>query len=272
MSQSAARTLKELQIIKAEQQKIIDEIVVKAKRVKPPIGLVRAFAGPALFAADVSARIVDQISRQRLDEIGRIATLTDPPKPDTPVRTIKPETIPEIIVTAKRPTRRPISPLPGRIDISRDPLGDPRVGLVRPTIPAISPVKVPKPTIPGKTKRPKSPLLAFPDMGLTPVSPPRSRPATIPRSRLLNIGGTPNPAITPGLTGSNVAGVPSLQTAPVRVRANTCGPCPKPKRDKDKKRTKCYKKLVEERRTSSRDKVFKWTRIDCDTGRELRTK
>jgi len=274
--QSAAKTLKELELLKSKQQKIIDEIIVKAKRIpKPPIGFVRAFAGPALFAADVGARIVDQISRQRLDEIGRIATLTDPAKPDTPVATIQPEVIPEIVVTAKRPA--PTRP-PSRLLLPADSgfIGDPRVrlGAGRPRL--VSTVSVPKPTLPTKKKPLISSLPAFPGEPLTLV-PPQStsrpavttRPQTIPRSRLLGIGSGGTPTVIPGLTGVGAGGVPLPQTSPVRVASGFCPPCPKAKKKKETKRRKCYKKLVEERRNKSSDKEFRWTRIDCDTGREL---
>lgn len=241
---------------KLAPKKKIPEIVVKAKRIPKAISGLLRFGGPVTFVADIAGRMADQISRRRLDEAGEVATRTVRPGPDTKVRTIEPETIPEIFVTAKRkPVERPRIT---RRDLRNfRNLGDPRVGF-----PDQRPDRDPKPKV-------KRPTLPKENPGLIKLSQPNPLPRSIqlgiPRRRPGEPGvrtrSMPGPG---GLTGVGPGLVPLAMGQP--VHSQRCPPCPKPKK---KNRTKCYKKLVKETTNPRNDKVFKLVEINCRSGKEI---
>lgn len=241
-----------------------------------------------------------EVSQARLDEAGRLAVAPVPPKPDTPLRTIQPEVIPEVIVTAQRQYERP--PMPQFFDRDFDPdpwfleTVYPRVMPTTPTIttpvdiPAPQPVTAPAPapaTMPQPLTIPQFTPFAEPTVS------PATRPATAP-APAIGPGLMPSlqpfvsPAPAPGLAPGTVPGVTALPglMPGTQVRPGTstqprtglfASMCPTPaqvrakcKKEKNKPRRRCYRKLVKERRLPSMDEIYNWAEIDCDTGRELR--
>ena len=250
----------------AMNQAAIDEITVVARRSPTFARSILPFGGGLTFGADILARIVDRIGEQRLDEAGRVATRPVPFKPDTPVATIQPEVIPEIVVTAPRP-RAPVLPVPTLRPSHDRGFFDPRVDFPsqRPTAVLQT---VAAPTAPP-VKKPRLIDFVLPDPGASgdPRQGTGSRP--LPRSTLLNIPrrvpGSPIPTTGPGnLTGFGPAVLTSVQ--PGGGRASNCPPC-KPR--KKKNRTKCYKRLVKEKTNPRNDKSFKLVEINCRSGKEI---
>jgi hypothetical protein len=238
----------------------IDEIIVTGKRFvsgAARIGMRGGFG--VVDFVDIGARIADQISRQRLDDAGRIATRTVPPKPDTPVKTIPAEVIPEIIVRAKRPKpKRPKFP-----EFSRD-FPDTSLPFVV-EFPNQNPTAAPEISVPTP-KPPKKRKPKIVDLMLT-DSPGRqflTNPLNLPRSRLLRI---PQRTTRPDNPPGNLTGVgPQVLTSPFLAGGNGCAPCKKPK---PKDRKKCFKTLVKQATNPKNDKVFKLVEINCKTGKEI---
>ncbi len=240
-----------------------EEIKVVAKRI--PKGSFLPFGGPIIFAADIIGQITNVISQRRLDEVGYLATRTVKPKPDTPVKTISPEIIDEIVVTAKRPRAK-------RPDILRDfstrdiDFFDSGAGFPSQKPTAVkfavkSPKRIPKPKLPFDLDP-----FTFTRTNIRPGErgSPSAQPRTGPRSTLLNIP----KRTTPGdLTRFNpqVIGLPITASSP-QLAGGSCGPCPKPK---EKKRKKCYKGLMKQGRFARNDKFTKWVEINCRTKREI---
>lgn len=278
----------------------IDEIVVTAKRPAAKAilrGALGTVGGVITGAATVGAMMADQISQRKLDEAFRVL-MREPVKPkDTPVRVKQEEPIPEIVVTGKRrPTRPKFRFLP-----ERQPLGDVFSGLMaRPAFdaPSVKPIdlKVDSPTLPeifpdpiptfdlrtqtqrrSERRSPRrSPRLILatlaelvPETVARPLATTFTQPRTQPRTRTQPRRTRPD--VRSPLTGFQ----PSMLTSPLPQTqprmAGFCPPCPKKTRTV-KKRNKCYKVLVKERRDPRRDKKHRWVEIDCDTGRELRKK
>jgi len=257
--------------------KPIEEIIVTGVKQPKTFGrLLGPVGAGALLLGDIGAKLADQISQRKLDEAGRLATRTIPPKPDTPVATIQPEVIPEIVVTAKQPRPRPAIGLTGfvggMLGLYSEPIGKLPVGarVSEPASPRIAPPKRPKkPTTIGVSADPLT-RIPFDMVGSEPRFSRTREPAPIPRSRLLGIGtGQPKsiPGINAGLTGANVFALPLPQT---QTRSAICAPCPRAKRKKRQRRTKCYRQLVKQGRYASRDKTSKWAQIDCDTGKTIK--
>ena len=255
------RKLREAQMRELAKKlgKPIPEIKVVAKRLPKPVSML-PFGGPLIFGADILAQIADRFSRMRLDEAGRVATRTVRPGPDTKVKTIQPEKIPEIIVKGKRPPVK--SPRFTRRDLKRfKDFRAPRVDFPdqRPTA---VPTSIVKPKTPSK-KKPK--LFDLVSSNQQPRSVqlgiPRRRPGQ-PTTTTPTTTGFPGPG---GLTGVNPQVLP-LPGVGSSVRTRTCPPC-RPK--KEKPRTKCYKKLVKERTNPKNDKFYKLVEINCKSGKEV---
>ena len=263
-----------------------EEIVAKAKRPPPPSRLpfaLRSFSlsrllGPlsaATSVADIGARIVDQISQMRLDEVGAIATLTDEPPPDTPLQTIPEEEIEEIVAVAKRRPQRPPPPLPpirGYRDVETfsDLMARPYIPIDA-RVPETPPAEIAPPTLP-KQKPKTKPKLQPPPPGQVLPGPIFGSSVTMlgpmPSPNPLGTGDPPRFRPT-GLTQPRERLVPFRVPSTQAQLSGICPPCPKGTTTR-KKRRECWKKLVQERRNPADDKVYKWEQIDCDTGRSLR--
>lgn len=250
---------------------VIPEVIVKAKKPIPKIG---GFLGPlgagALFVADIGAKLADAISQRSLDEAGRRATATDPPKwvgefidPTVTPPALAVAPVPEIVVTAKRPKPKlPTAFMPREFfyqEIGGRPVGTNFEPVTKTPI-----ISAPKVDL-GVKKKPKLPLV-FPTFTTLPGRGYGTGSVTepLPRSRLLGIG-KPKLKVAAGGTGLAGAGtVPGFalatQTQPTLAGAG-CQPCPKPKRKKP--RSVCYRKMVNERRNRSNDETFKWEKIKC---------
>lgn len=257
----------------------IPEIVVTAKRLKVATGFASRLALPVSIAEGsgrLGAAIARELQRQAIDELADWATRTDYPGPDTKVRTmpkVKTETAPaparemeEIIVTARRPRATTFAE-PGltRSQIAgfqRDMMTQSGAGFSVGTITA--------PTIPQVKTKTKTKTL-------TQIA-TRTKTLTLPitgvstrRSTALGIGtGVATGVLTGVATGVMPATSVSVQSQVTQFtrtgqRTKYCKPKPK------KARTQCWKKLVKEARFESQDKVSKWVKINCDTGRELRS-
>lgn len=172
----------------------------------------------------------------------------------------------------RRPRRQP-QPKPRRPVIPRVP----RIPEVQPaTIPRRDPAQVPvapPATIPGTS----------PDVFVQPTVRPGIRFVTAPG---IFPGAVPTPTPTPGvgispalgiaanpaLTGVGVTVLPFPRRVPTpRLQlqaARRCPPCPR-KKEKDKKRNKCFVILTKQRRFKRWDYTRKWREIDCDTGRPI---
>ncbi len=317
----------------------IDEITVTARRIVPRV--IR-LGGPLTFAADIAARMADVMSQRRLDEAGYLATRPVIARPDTPVQTIPPDVIPEIVVTAPRPSLGRPAPVivPRRRAIPRRRIVPERRPFRPPRRPAqpVPPV-IPQPALPRPTRRrrltpvpplrwpmnPNLPVPATPNLPGRPAFPIQPRPTRTPD----NVPTRPVPTITPGPTPIApspiftpvgpagqpapptpvIAPAPGPQPAPGNIptpatfplsdpavlttlqeqvlrlgetsvaqfavprtqlaAASICPPCPPSKKDKDKRRTECYKKMVYERAYPRWDDEYKWEEIDCLTGRPI---
>lgn len=284
----------------------ITEIVVTAQRtttaVPRPFVSAGGSAGILAFAG-VLASFFDQLGENLLQSAGFQATREVFQKTkDTKVQTI-PEVIPEIVVTARRGDMRSLFPqvapmplLPGDYDpFIMIPISPVRVPLPQPDLPVIpGEVTIPTPTaprilpvtIPVPTPTPFGIPFAFP----VPIVSPSTRPGVSPRVAPLPFPTplgvpvptpvpTPIPVPTPvptptgipnPLTGSRPGVVPLPQPSPQTT--GNCPPCPKPKKckkEKEKPRDQCFKKLVKEKLLPSQDESYEWTEIDCLTGREL---
>jgi hypothetical protein len=243
--------------------------------------------------ANIGVLWSDYSSQRMLDDTAAGLLLPYKGKPDTPVQTKPPEVLPEIIVTASRADALKgalvLPPIPEFFPYEyRDVWDVPaRVPAESPVAPAEIPLEIPPLRLPGRppapARRTKSPQR-------------RRRKTEIENSPGMQIGNlfgsqiagqtganiatqpgvsvTPSTGVGSGLTGANpgLLGLPGLNTFPQaqlqpdQARQRKCKPCPKPK---EKRRKKCYKKLVEERSYKRWDRVFEWEEIDCLTGRPL---
>ena len=273
---------------------VIDEIVATATRVSRVPTFLGA-GGLLTGAAFLGAAIVDRLSQLRLDEAGRVATRETFPGPDTPVVTIpQAEVLPEVIVTARRiPTRPTVDPTMFTfISPDQDPFemvpvvprilpqvptadpGDLAVPQEIPTIPRVRPTVFPLPLeIPLVAPRIRPGVFTDPAVRPQPFTNPlidpqvdpqvdpetRADPLTLIDPRVV---GSPGPTAFPFR-------LPLFQTDPKQARPANCPPCKKPKKEKEKERKRCFKKLVKEGLFPSDDQEFRWVPIDCFTGREL---
>jgi len=191
--------------------------------------------------------------------------LTIPPRPEfEPFPSAPPSTLPEL---------EPVTPnLP-----SEFPSQIPDVPPVTPSPPTL-PRPFPQPTPGGNPVR--LPRFPNPDPGPFPGGFPLGVPTPSPSRRPAGLPlATPRPGLRPGtpnLTPPNPGGVGSVASnfnpnSALAVAGLNLQRCPqrKCKKDEDKPRRKCFKKLVKEGITPSRDESFNWTEIDCLTGREL---
>jgi len=279
----------------------IQEIVVTAQRtqvVRPPFLSTGGSAGILAFAGVLSA-FIDQLGENLLQSAGFQATREVFQKTkDTPVVPL-PEVLPEIVVTARRgdfralfPQVAPMPLLPGDYDpfvlIPINPVRLPqpqvdlpgRVDIETPTAPRIAPVTFPVP-LPNPLGIPfPSPFpLPLPNISpepfpqpspqpfATPVPTPTPTPVPVP---------TPTPVPVPTPTGfpNPLTGVDpfALGLPQPQPELAGCPPCPKPKKckkEEDKPRDQCFRKLVKEGRLPSMDISYEWAEIDCETGKEI---
>lgn len=290
---------------------LIEEIIVTAKKPAAKAasrafirGLLGTAGGAITGVATVGAMMAEEISQQKLDE-AFAELMKEPVKPkDTPVRVKQDEPIPEIIVKAKRPRKRPrFRFLPERQligDVFTDVMSRPafdtptvqdiEIKVDSPTLPEIFPDPIPKFDLRTQTQRrserrtsprtrtrtqprpralPQTLAELLPDTSPNPLQTTFAQPKTKPKTKTQPKRKRPSTrtlltGFQPGMLTS-----PLPQTAP--QMAGFCPPCPKPTRTV-KKRNKCYKTLVKEARDPRRDKKYRWIEIDCDTGRELRGK
>ena len=288
---------------------LLPEVVVKGVATSRPffglgaasvvsVGTLLATVGGVLVAKILEERgqeILDREFRELMAKGDRVQT-------DSPLVTMQPEVLPEIVVTGSRLQRLRnllrVTPQPF-IFISPDFVPDfveftPRE-LPAPTAP--SPLLTPAPIapeVPLPTRRPINvPTRFIPSIqpaGLPTVAParvptPRRRvaPATLP-----SVAPGVRPGIqtfvqpstsTSGLTGLRASTVQSTRLrsqSATRAQLNaaiqgSCV-CPKPpkcKKEREKPRTECFKKLVKEGITADLDTSFNWVEIDCLTGSEL---
>lgn len=281
----------------------IEEIIVTASRPALPIGM---FGGLLAGAAVIGAEIARELSQQRLDESFRAFQNVQPRTPDSPVATIEPEVIDEIIVTARRPILRPGLLPTGFSFLSpdADPFEmetiTPRFFPETPQIPEISPqfpeifpeIPQPRPTISPQIAPPRPQILPeirpeigdAPDTFAFPLATPLPLPSPLPLPQPFP-DVTPQPfappapapltPVSPGLVGfpnPMQFAQPFAQTDPnFDTKTRKCKPPVKTKQKKkrEKPRTKCFKKLVKEARFKKNDKSFNWVAIDCRTGKEI---
>lgn len=281
---------------------VIPEVIATAPRPVAGAGLAGGLlTGAALFAAE----IFRELSQQRLEESYQAFSNVQPRQPDSPVATIQPEVIPEIVVTAQRPTlfapwqwplgfsflspdadpfeMQPIYPrffpddpifpeLAPQIDVE---IPQPRPATVQPFAipdPQIFPQLQPEiGDAPGFFEQPLAqPLqdpapLLDPDPFIQPFAPP---PPPAPLTPVNPIG----VQFPSALIFDDPLAQPFAQTDPrMDPRTGKCKPCTKvkEKKKKEKPRTKCFKQLVKQARYKKDDKIFNWVPIDCRTGREL---
>lgn len=278
---------------------VIEEIIVTAPRPTLPLGL---FGGFLTGAAIVGAEIAREISQQRLDESYRAFQNVQPRAPDSPVATIQPEVMTEIIVRARRPILRPGLLPTGYQFLSpdADPFEmetiAPRFFPDTPQIPEISPqfpdlapeIPQPRPTITPQIAPPRPQILPeirpdireAPDIFEQPLATPQPLPQPLPVPDILPQpfappAPTPLTPVSPGLVGFPSPfqfAQPFAQPDPnFDVRTKKCKPPTKTKckKKKEKARTECYKQLVKQGRFKKDDKIYNWVPIDCTTGREL---
>lgn len=260
----------------------IPEIRVTAARPSsiPALGSAARLAGRFAFVGALGVTAADllrMVSQNRLDEAWQNLRLTEgaPRRRDTPVQTIVPETIPEIIVTAPRPF--PASPILPNPFIFPDPgfISPVRVPRTAPQVRPSPQIEIPAPPLPTirPTRAPAqspSPLVSPVTNPLTWVSPGRL-PSIRPRPRFRPRPRTQTRAQSrPQLRGNLQTLYENLaQPSPAAQQARKkCPPCKKDKK-KDERREECFKKMVEERAYERWDKVYKWQEIDCVTGRPL---
>ena len=280
--------------------KVVEEIIVTAPRpgapvVGPTLGATFASLGIATVIGFTAREILDELGEQMLEREFAELMAPDAFRPgDTPVVVTKPETIPEIIVTAKR------------LDVIRDFYLPPMPQF---DFPDKDLIILPRPQVQPQ------PQPTLPDVEIAPITAPQIQPATPPRiprrppSRIRTPRRTRIETqtqteiltqtqtqvqpftLTSPLTSPLAQALPSLspasrartrtrtrtrtQTLAQRLRGlvgagspvTTCPPCPK--KDKEKPRSRCYKKLVKEAFLPSLDKEYDWVEINCYTGREL---
>lgn len=212
------------------------------------------------LALEEDARVVEEIvtvgPRITGLEVAPYPIFPDPDMDPAFLPTVYPRTMPQPL-PAVSPQVQPATPAP----------------FVQPTIqPATVPAPMPTPS-------PTRPLpFAQPLPRVRPATQPGIRPGVSPQVRPLPFAQpipSPAPSPTPiGLTGVGPSPLPSPVPQPLPMpqpqpqRDPRCKPCPSKKKRKQK-RSQCWKKLVMEGRYPSRDRSYKWTRIDCDTGREI---
>lgn len=260
----------------------IPEIIVKAKRLPRVTSFLSRAAWPLTFA-EVGGQLLKatlrEAGRQAFDELGEKVTRTIPARPDTPVKTIpKPvvETIPEIIVTAKRRPRATQLAERVNIDMMSDWFNR---EMLRSTLPTRS--TAPQTTDIGTVSAPTLPRLASQTRTITDTITQlasRTLQMTLPatrtvtrRSTLLGIG-TGTASSVASITNVGLSTVPITQSklqivTRVGQKTKYCTPCP---RRKKQKRKKCYRQLVKQGLYPSRDKISKWAQIDCVTGKTIK--
>lgn len=237
--------------------KAIPEIVVTAKRSAGVLSFAERFniaTALATIGGTLAARISDDLSQARLDALGFEMTQEDFQRTgDTPTGTIDPEVIDEITVRARRPFPR-LQTLPEQRPPDFPPDLPTRVELApQPLLPAeFSPPSIPRPRLPDIQRQSDSATNPFADFqtqtGFGQSDLTRLKPSALESPQ--------NKSQTSPRTFAPPQGM--------------CEPCPKPTRTRRKKnRTECYRKMVKEARNPANDKEFRWTKIDCDTGREI---
>lgn len=240
----------------------LPEIVVTGRRIAPIVGRV---LGPVVNIVDIVSQVATEFSIQRLDEAGRLATQTVESRRDSPVQTMQPEVLPEIVVKAQRIVPRTLTQT---LDFSLPRTTLPQVLLPKSFLfPSQTPTAEPKITVPKPKLRQRSETktqqLTQILTGTLPQIQFLTNPKNISRSRLLRIGrtGTRTDQLTRDLTGVQTRVLSSPKLAQTQ-----CPPC---KQKRKKNRTKCYKTLVKQKLNPANDKVYKLVQINCDTGREI---
>ncbi|MGI9457521.1 MAG: hypothetical protein ACR2NU_13235 [Aeoliella sp.] len=246
---------------KPVQKKVVEEIVVQGSRSAAAASAAtrfNIFTSVASVLGILSAKIAEEISQQKLESEFAKLMARDRTKPDSPLQTIPPDPpIPEIVVTGTRPfptssggaPPRPPRPTFDLIEFQRpqnilvDPKQDKLVTPRPPQLPRVRPTRF---ATPGGALLPSTVPLPIGDLG---------------GGDLTRFQGTVLPSQRP-------APQTALQTQP--AMAGFCPPCPKPTKRR-KRRSECWRKLVKEARNPANDKEFKWVRIDCDTGREIKS-
>lgn len=248
---------------------VIPEIVVTGRRLSTATAFASRLGFPALVAegaARLGSAIARELQRQAIDEMMEFL-LAPVTRPDTPLRTITvaepifdaatearfnadmmaTELMPEIVVTAQRPrTQSNLSSLirSQQLNLSRTQTQT-RTGTRTQT----------------QTRTRTLPLTLSRAMTGT------------RRSTLLGIGTAASTGLATGLasglgTGATTAtsAITQSKLSQITRRGQKTKEC---RKKKPKPRTKCFRQLVKQGRTESRDKISKWARIDCDTGRTL---
>ena len=269
-----------------ETQKPIEEIIVKGTRLRTATAFASRLALPITVASEggkIISMIARELQRQAIDELAEWVLRPEIPKPDTAVRTMPQvktkadvatsrfpaQQMQEIVVTARRPRALTYA----EPAISREQMRSFDLDMLQQTGVGFSAGTITAPTIPQVKTKTRTRTATFPQVRT------RTKQLTLPitgtgtrRSTLLGIGTGVATGIATGIAtgvGTGVAtGVATqsklAQVTRVGQKTKYCKPRPK------KKRTVCWKKLVKEARFESQDKVSKWIKINCDTGRELR--
>lgn len=274
---------------------VMDEVIVTAKRL-PRLASALGRASLPLTLAEVGGYLLKGVlreaGRQAFEELGQKVTRTVPARPDTPVQTIPQaqpaELMPEVIVTAKRRPRP--TKLAERVNV--DLLSNWfNTEMLRNTMQqtaskvGVSPVvALATPTVPQVKTRTKTKTKTMTDVltqtgTLTdPLTGTRTYTYTLPatstavkRSTLLGIGTGVASSVGVITNPATITGVSTFsklsQVSKLRQATKYCQPCP---RKRKKRRKKCYRQLVKQGRTESRDKISKWAEINCETGRTIK--
>lgn len=256
-----------------------EEITVIGRRA-PVLRTAARFASRLnlpLTAAEVGGQlisaIVRQLSRQALDEAGRIATSRTRFRPDTPVRTMPvqetnqlpaevraaerfaAQQMDEIVVTGRRPRSAQFAdPVLTRQQIAMFNQDLLRSSLMMPTAQGqtASQTSTRTRTSPGTGTRNVFNLRDVTDRLLMQVA----GTAAVVGTGVRTLTGTSVPTQTAPLTSPQ-----PVQFDP--TGAAVCAPA------EESPRKKCYKKMVKERRLPKDDIENRWVEINCETGKEI---
>jgi len=261
----------------------VPNVVVTAKRPPPARPNFLGRGNAAIGIAGFIAEYLNQISENALQAAGFAATrpvYTQRSK-DTPVQTIQPTPIDEIIVTAQTGDYRSIWPQIeaepyqyGRVDLGYDLYAEPLFlnnpqlqPKAKPGRPNIRPPRPPRRPQRRERRRriPQRRPERRPD--LRPGFRPTFRPGTPKVTPQTRKGTPPSPLFGVGTVEvPRTIEFPRVGQDPQPETDKKCKPC---KKKKDEPREKCYKKLVKEAVYPKDDTAYNWTEIDCITGREL---
>lgn len=230
-------------------------------------------------SGELLAAIIRQLSRQALDEAGRIATQPTRFRPDSPVRTMQTPEIAdvpsqivqanafpeqqtqEIVVTARRPRSLQFQ----EPALSREQIAMFNADMLRNSMQlsvAESETATETQTQTATSTR-RSTLLGVGQLTDSLLA-ALAETGTALSSQVQNLLATRTRTGTDTRTGTRAQTQSQLRiTNPVGQRTRYCEPEP------EQPRKKCYKKMVKEKTLPSNDIENRWIEINCETGKEI---